>query len=437
MTPSSTKTQSQSMKPAHAARIEQYFPDSLDLVDPSFDFRTEDRSLERVRQRDDRYAHEILKPVPFDGLLVSKGIVDGWDRSSRYTMAQRQRLSRVGVREFFRIDDLEHLKIMGDCGAFSYAKESRPPYTVQEVADFYEELGFDAGVAPDHIPFGYNAAYDEGLPGMLEPPKELVERRDITLELAADFLDEVRARGRPFEPMAVAHGWSPASYAQSVRELGRMGYRRIALGGLVPLKGPEIGAVVEASGAARRKDVRLHLLGVMRLERYRDFAELGVASFDTTSPLRQAFKDDRDNYYLPEGAIPAIRVPQVEKNITLKRKISKGEVDSTVARQQERACLDALLAYGEGGASFGEAYGALEVYTETCGLGSSYLEDYRSALENRPWDGCPCEVCRSIGINVVIFRGAERNRRRGFHNLFVYRDRFERAGRARRSKGSR
>jgi hemerythrin-like domain-containing protein len=32
---------------------------------------------------------------------------------------------------------------------------------------------------------------------------------------------------------------------------------------------------------------------------------------------------------------------------------------------------------------------------------------------------CPCVICRQLGIHVVIFRGAERNRRRGFHNLFV------------------
>jgi hypothetical protein len=33
-------------------------------------------------------------------------------------------------------------------------------------------------------------------------------------------------------------------------------------------------------------------------------------------------------------------------------------------------------------------------------------------------------VCRALGVHVVIFRGAERNRRRGFHNLFVLRNRL-------------
>ncbi|EIT0620232.1 tRNA-guanine transglycosylase, partial [Salmonella enterica] len=32
---------------------------------------------------------------------------------------------------------------------------------------------------------------------------------------------------------------------------------------------------------------------------------------------------------------------------------------------------------------------------------------------------------RSIGINVIIFRGAERNRRRGFHNIQVLYNRLQ------------
>ena len=79
-----------------------FFPDSQDLVDPSFNFVTELRSSRRLRHRDDVYAHEVFSEVPYDGLLVSKGIVDGFGPGSgRYTLAQRHRLLRVGVREFF------------------------------------------------------------------------------------------------------------------------------------------------------------------------------------------------------------------------------------------------------------------------------------------------------------------------------------------------
>jgi glycyl-tRNA synthetase alpha chain len=43
----------------------------------------------------------------------------------------------------------------------------------------------------------------------------------------------------------------------------------------------------------------------------------------------------------------------------------------------------------------------------------------RVSIESRPWEECPCSICKTIGVHVVLFRGADRNRRRGFHNLFV------------------
>src|SRR5947209_4331293 len=99
-----------------------FFADSLDVVDPSFDFTTERRNPNRVRQRNDLYPHEVFAEAPYDGILVSKAIVDGLGRavSGKYSLAQRHRLMRVGVREFFRLDERERdepLLTMGDCGA--------------------------------------------------------------------------------------------------------------------------------------------------------------------------------------------------------------------------------------------------------------------------------------------------------------------------------
>src|SRR5690348_5005897 len=98
-----------------------YFPDSQDQIDPSFDFLTEERSPFRVRQRDDLYAHEVHSKPVYNGILVSKTIVDGLGGAGRYSAAQRNRLYRIGVREFFRLDSAPGaLRSMGDCGAFSY-----------------------------------------------------------------------------------------------------------------------------------------------------------------------------------------------------------------------------------------------------------------------------------------------------------------------------
>ena len=63
---------------------------------------------------------------------------------------------------------------------------------------------------------------------------------------------------------------------------------------------------------------------------------------------------------------------------------------------------------------------SLERYDRICGGTGGRLPSYRKVLEDRPWEACPCEVCSQLGIHVILFRGAERNRRRGFHNLQVF-----------------
>src|SRR5690606_6587245 len=44
----------------------------------------------------------------------------------------------------------------------------------------------------------------------------------------------------------------------------------------------------------------------------------------------------------------------------------------------------------------------------------------RRTLEDRPWKQCVCDICRNIGVEVIIFRSSNRNKRRGFHNLGVF-----------------
>ena len=140
-----------------------FFPDSQDQIDPGFDFVTEEHPALRVRQRDDLYAHEALDGHVIDGLLVSKAIVDGTaGGAGKYTAAQRNRLYRVGVRRFFRLDQTAspHVQTMGDCGAFSYIDEDIPPVTPDQVIDFYAECGFDLGISVDHVIFGFDPAAD-------------------------------------------------------------------------------------------------------------------------------------------------------------------------------------------------------------------------------------------------------------------------------------
>jgi queuine/archaeosine tRNA-ribosyltransferase len=396
-----------------------FFPDAQDLVDPSFDFDTETRSDYRLRQRDDQYAHEVFTPPPMDGLLVSKAIVEGQGgESGRYTLAQRLRLLRVGAKEFFRIKD-RPLEIMGDCGAFSYVKEKKPPVTTDEVIDFYEACGFDYGVSIDHIILAYQSDLDRTLPGMASEPDEWKERQEITLGLADEFFKRHKKRKCRFQPVGAAQGWSPRSYAHCVEELQKIGYRRIGMGGMVPLKSAEILDALRGVNEVRHPDTQLHLFGVTRCNHIASFASFGVTSFDSTSPLRQAFKDDKDNYYTPTRKYAAVRVPQVQGNAKLQQRITAGDVQQNEARRLELACLQAVKDYDQSSTGLEGTLRLLREYEQLYDGKKDYTAQYRATLADRPWKQCPCEICRKIGVHVVLFRGAERNRRRGFHNLYV------------------
>lgn len=403
-----------------------YFPDSQDQIDPHFDLTSEEHPVHRIRQRDDYYAHEALSRRPFDGLLVSKPIVDGHGSGAagHYSSASRSRLYREGVQRFFRLDQCDkEVVTLGDCGAFTYVTEYEPPYTVDEVIDFYEGCGFDAGIAPDHIVFGFVRA------GGTAPEDSVAEwerRRVLTLTNAERFLQRHQQRHCKFEPLAAAHGWSAETYASSVDHLQSVGYRRIALGGMVPLKTADILSSLQSIATVLRPETELHLLGVTRTADIPTFASLGVTSFDSTSPFRQAFKDDKDNYYSLDSTYVAIRVPQVDGNAAVKRRIAAGLIDQRQAIDAERHCLELLRRFDRGTADPRIVLQAVLMYEElTLGRHGDGSE-YERTLSDAPWRHCDCGICGPAGIDVIMFRGSERNKRRGFHNLAVFRNRLER-----------
>lgn len=393
-----------------------YFPDSHDLVDPTFDFDKEERSYAGSRQLSQQYAHEVLDSPPYDGMLLSKAVVDGRNKNTRYSFSQVRSLMDNGVHQFLRLENAAwggRLSAMGDCGSFSFVNEPEPPFSVAEIVEFYGHCGFDYGISLDHVILGYEAN------GKREIPEEWRRRHAMSIQLAAEFR-QAAAGIDGFCPVGAAQGWDPTSYTESVVALQKMGYDYIALGGLVPLKTPEILDVLAAVDTVRRPGTRLHLLGISRLERFEEFAAAGVASVDSTAPLKQAFMDDKNNYHTEEeGPYTALRIPQVDGNPQLKRNILAGRIQLSEALKLERDCLRTVLAYGARKGGLEDAVESLRTYEA---LWSGKKDDsarYRHTLEKRPWERCPCLICRSIGIHVVIFRGADRNRRRGFHNLSV------------------
>lgn len=415
------------------------YSDTQDYVDPGYDFLNDRNSPGRERYWSDLYAHEFMDTAPYDGLLVSMSAVRkaaGVAASKvRYSTREEQRLLRDGARNFLRYDAprFKDQMVMGDCGAFAYVEHPVPAYTPEEVVEFYIEARFTHGVSPDHIIFDCN---------LTNPSEQAVDpairqRFAITLANAEAFMALARREGAPFEPLGPVQGWSPKSMAEAAHRLERMGYSYLAIGGLVPLKVDAIKAVLMAIRERIRPETKIHLLGFAKADSIQEFTDFGVTSFDSTSPLIRAFKDEKANYYCQGSAgrleyYTAIRIPQAMQNARLMQGIKRGQFGAEDLLRRERRALDELRAYDRGASSVEAALDAVMSYHQFLlrgdGTGAERQDKVLSktaalvqrTLEHQPWKHCDCAVCLSIGVEVIIFRSSNRNKRRGIHNLGVY-----------------
>lgn len=415
------------------------YSDTQDYVDPAYDFIRDRNGAGRERYWDDAYAHELMDPAPYDGLLVSMSAVrqaNGVAASKvRYSTKEEQRMLRDGARKFLRYGGpkFKDNMLMGDCGAFAYVTHPKPAYEPDEVVEFYTDAEFTHGVSPDHIIFDCDLTN----PPRNAMPGEVAERYDITQDNAREFLRLCEAEGFPFEPMGAVQGWSPESMAKAAVELEKMGYKYLAIGGLVPLKVDAIKAVLRAIRMRIKPSTNLHLLGFAKAETIHQFTDFGITSFDSTSPLIRAFKDQKANYYLeaPGGGLEyytAIRIPQAIENTRLMQGIKRGIFDAEDLQRREQLALTMLRAYDQAQANAADTLDAVMDYHQflmrgepgTTAEHDKALAQTRAlvghTIEQMPWKRCGCDICRAVGVEVIIFRSSNRNKRRGFHNLGAY-----------------
>jgi hypothetical protein len=384
----------------HRERLRYFIPEWDDLVDPDYDFEHDEHASGTGDWTNEVYAHQLYPEPNYDGILISKVVAER-------SVKKRERINQMGVHRYLRVP--RDFPIMGDCGAFGYINEEVPPYTTDEILDYYTRLGFDYGVSLDHL-----------IVAATEQQKRF--RYELTIHNAERFLQEHRARGLPWEPIGAVQGWDTQSYAEAARQYVAMGYRYLALGGLVRTSTRDILAILEAVHPVVPDTVALHLFGIARAESIARFAALGVRSVDSASALRRAWLGSADNYWTLEGTVyAAIRIPEAGKSFRAKRIVTEGRGEAAQVARLERTCLDALRAFDQG---TGTVEGTLEILDEYDQLVTperkSMRDVYRLTLEARPWQRCPCEICRRDGVEVAIFRGNNRNRRRGFHNTYVF-----------------
>lgn len=381
-----------------------FCPDWDDRVDPGYDFPTDRFSLVRDPYSDDLYGHEVLSDRIYDGLLVSRMALGE-------VGPKREAVERIGMRAYLRLPP--DLDLFGDCGAFGYVREREPRFGAEELVDYYERLRFDFGASADHAIV----------------PEFAVERHrryQVTLRNAEAFLNLHRRRGCRFTPVGAIQGWDAASYAEAARALVAQGYEWLAIGGLARSRSPEILGVIDAVRAAVPSTTRLHVFGVARLSLLTRFLEFDVDSVDSSAPLRQAWLSATDNYYAPNGTYAALRIP-IALQERPKPDTLVGRSDAGLARLQdaERAALAAVRAYDRGEHGLRATLTALMDYDRLLALrldgqrADRRMQLYRRTLHDRPWRRCPCAICRELGVEVIIFRGNNRNRRRGFHNMWT------------------
>jgi hypothetical protein len=450
------------LKRPHRKKIRYFIPEWDDLVNPQYDFINDihpDGTGDGYEFAN--YAHQLYESPPYDGILISKIVVE-------MKKNKKAIFEKLGVHRYLRVP--RDFPIMGDCGAFGYIMEDEPPYQTDEILDYYQRLDFDYGVSIDHLIV--NAALQRGICYLIdgkgnqkEIPAETFEelkktgkakeikslkrqlelfdggpnicrqevldekkrnrRYEITINNALDFIEGHRKGGYRFVPIGAAQGWSPESYADAVAEYQKMGYQYIALGGLVRTTSAGIIEVLEAVQKVLKKGIQLHLFGVARPDAIEEMHRLGVTSVDSASFLRRAWLGASANYHMPNEKYAAVRIPQAEKSPRAKKMVWEGKISLEGVRKLEEKCLRLLRSYDRKECDLDEVLEVVMAYDDLMGGNRNGHEKLiQNTLEDRPWEKCQCKICKECGVEVIIFRGNNRNRRRGFHNTKIFYDQF-------------
>lgn len=411
-------------------RIKYFLPDWEDRLDPDFDFVQDaySRGHEQNPYKHDVYAHQLFKQPPYDGILFSLSVfqskislVDGDDGGYRIRNISN-------IRRYLKIPSRSQIEVMGDCGAFGYVNEDSPPlpfYSVKNVANLYEKLGFDYGVSVDHLVVKYVL---ERNPETGEKERRYLTLREkkkrvkITLDNAQEFLCYHKKQGLKFRPMGVAQGYDVRTYRDSVLSLIRMGYDYIGIGSLVQYQSSFVIQVLKAIQPLIRGR-SLHLFGILRPDYIKEFERLGVTSSDSASFLRKAWLRSGQNYLGSNGNwYTAIRVPQSDNSRLVKNAAINGYSERDLVKL-ERRVLKALGDYDDGKMGLRKVLNSVMKYDELLIRSADkngMRKKYERTLREKPWESCSCEMCKELGIHVVIFRGCNRNKRRGFHNTWLF-----------------
>lgn len=402
-------------------RVAYFLPDWDDLIDSKFDFIADKFSATK-KERSDIHCARLMRPYKIaDGILVSLAQTREAKGPLKYVGGLETRTMKpISLRSHYGLDLTQAL--FGDCGAFSYVNEKVPPISVDYAVSMYDLYNFDFGASVDHIPVPF--IHIDGEKVALSE-RERRYRVRLTAKNADEFLVASNRRQAGFVPVGTVQGLSPKQFARNANLYVDMGYQRIALGGLVSLSDSAVFDIVSATMASlkqRKKSIGVHLFGVFRPKLQARFRGLGVASFDSATYFRKAWLRSGQNYVTASGEwYTAVRVPMTSDGRTRNTMMRAGH-DLKKLEMLEANALNALHDYGQRKTSLRSVLSAVIAYDSKLERSSEdrtkVASLYERTLEDRPWEYCPCPICKKIGIDVLIFRGLNRNKRRGTHNTW-------------------
>ena len=395
--------------------MKYFIPEWDDRVDPRYDFINDMHSTKHKQDpvRNDAYLWNIfgIDNVPIDGVLVSRMPII--QNKKKYERALRE-----GIHKVLRLP--QDFEILGDCGAFGYVKEKLPPFDPIETLQYYHDLGFNYGVSVDHLV-------------VTQFKKDKEARMRITYKNGVEAYHEWSKKFKQdFQLLLAVQGLDIRDYLKMYRNYIKLGATHIAFGGLARSPTSFILKLInelnkEIKGSTNIP-VYLHFLGLARFSLFPKFRELedsGVrVGFDSASYLRKAWLSSANtqlNYLTLEGkGYSAIRIPFVTKKKWKTKKTLIDKIDKKQLRHLEQETLNTLRLYDKDKTDVETVTSALSKLNKALGERPELIRFYRRTLEDKPWKLCKCPICKSIGIEAVLFRGNNRNRRRGFHNTYVF-----------------
>jgi len=395
--------------------VKYFIPEWNDRVDPSYDLINDAHSPKHRLDpfRNDAYIWDIfgVDKVPIDGVLVSRITLE--QDKKKYQFAINE-----GIHKALRLP--RNFEIMGDCGAFGYVDEEKPRYDPLETLDYYSKLGFNYGVTVDHLVVPKHERYKD-------------YRMKITFENAVKSYDVWQKKYKDnFQLIIAVQGWGVADYLNFYKKYVNMGASHIGFGGLA--RSPTsfiiqlIDELKKEIKESRKTPEYVHFFGLARFAlfpKFKELEDLGVkVGFDSASYLRKAWLSaptSQLNYLsIDAKGYTAIKIPFVEKRYDKIKESLKPKPDLTVLKNLEQQCLNELRLYDKGEIEVDRVLSAILKFYRVTGEKTELIPYYKKTLEDKAWKKCSCPICSKIGIEVVIFRGNNRNRRRGFHNTYVF-----------------